>query len=72
MDALVAQAREAHLKSLENVRLAGHFRAQRNDAICRLYGSGAYSYKTLADQVGITRELVIKIVQGRRRDGPDC
>ena len=66
-------AREAHKQSQENVRLAGHFRSQRNDAICRLYDSGEYSYRTLAEQVGITRELVIKIiVQGRHRGGPDC
>lgn len=65
-------AREAHRKSQEHGRLAGHFRAQRNDAVCRLYEGGGYSYTTLAAQVGITRELVVKIVQGRRRGGPDC
>lgn len=70
MDALVVMAREAHLKSLEHVRLAGHFRAQRNDAICRLYEGGGYSYRQLADQIGITRELVIKIVQGGRNGQP--
>lgn len=63
-------AREAHRNSLEHVRLAGHYRAQRNDAICRLYASGGYSYRQLADQVGITRELVIKIVQGGRNGQP--
>lgn len=72
VDSLVVMAREAHVKSLEHTRLAGHFRAQRNDAICRLYEGGGYSYRQLADQIGITRELVIKVVQGRRRDGPDC
>lgn len=70
MDALVTMAREAHRQSTEHVRLAGHFRAQRNDAICRAYASGNYSYTTLAQQLGISRELVVKIIQGRRRDGP--
>jgi hypothetical protein len=66
VDALVVMAREAHRQSNEHVRLAGHFRAQRNDAIRKLYASGDYSYTTLAQQVGITRELVVKIVQGGR------
>lgn len=63
MDALVMMAREAHRNAMENVRLAGHYRAQRDRAICELYASGDYSYTTLAKQVGINRELVVKIVQ---------
>jgi hypothetical protein len=61
VEALLAVAREAHLKSQEHDRLAGHFRAQRNDAVRRLYADGGYSYTTLARQVGCTRELVAKI-----------
>jgi len=63
VDPLAVLARDAHRQSLEHVRLAGHFRAQRDDAIRRLYTAGGFSYTTLAEQVGITRELVAKIVQ---------
>jgi hypothetical protein len=66
MDSLVAQARECHRKVSEHVHLAGHYRAQRDRAICQLYASGDYSYTTLAKQVGISRELTVKIVQGGR------
>jgi hypothetical protein len=65
MDTLVMMAREAHVKSLEHVRLAGHFRAQRDDAVRRAYATGDYSYTTLAAQTGISRELVVKIIQTR-------
>lgn len=68
MDSLVMMAREAHRNSQEHLRLAGHFRAQRNEAIVRLYGTGDYSYTTLAAQVGLKRELIVKIIQGHRRD----
>ena len=61
MDATVMMAREAHRNSIEHVRLAGHYRAQRDRAIRELYASGEYSYTTLARQVGCTRELVAKI-----------
>ena len=72
MDSLMATARQAHRNSVEHVRLAGHFRAQRDRAIRELYTSGEYSYTTLARQVGITRELTIKIVQaGGQREGCD-
>jgi hypothetical protein len=69
VEALVVMAREAHLKSQDHTRLAGHFRAQRNDAIRRLYADGGYSYSTLARQVELPRELVVKIIQTGRRDG---
>ena len=67
MQSLVVMAREAHRSSLEHERLAGHFRAQRDAAVRRLYDSGEYSYTTLARQVGCTRELVAKIIQTRPR-----
>ena len=64
MDPLAVIAREAHRKSQEHVLLAGKYRRQRNLAIRRLYSTGRFSYTTLAEQVGCTRELVAKIVQG--------
>ena len=69
MDPLVVMAREAHRNSQEHVRLAGHYRGQRDRAIRELYAGGGYSYTTLARQVGISRELVIKIVQYGRATG---
>lgn len=68
MDALAAMARDAHRQAVENVRLASHFRTQRDDAIRRLHAQGDLSYTQIAEQVGITRELVAKIVQGRTND----
>lgn len=65
MDSLVIMAREAHRNSVEHVRLAGHFRAQRNDAIRRLYATGDYSYNTLAKQLELGRDLVVKIIRNR-------
>ena len=55
-------AREAHRSAQEHVRLAGHFRAQRDDAVRRAYASGQYSYRQLAAQVGISPELTAKII----------
>jgi hypothetical protein len=63
MQPLVMMAREAHRNAMENVRLAGHYRGQRDRAIRELYATGEFSYTTLARQVGINRELVVKIVQ---------
>jgi hypothetical protein len=57
-------ARDAHRSAHEHTRLAGHFRAQRDAAIRRLYATGDYSYTTLSQLVGCTRDLVAKIVQG--------
>lgn len=68
MDVLAVMARDAHRQAVENVRLATHFRAQRDDAIRRLYEQGGVSYTQVAEQVGITRELVAKIIQGRTSD----
>lgn len=64
MDPLAVLAREAHRQSQEHVRLAGHFRRERDAAIRRLYATGGFSYTTLAQQVGVTRELVAKILKG--------
>ena len=66
MDSLMAMARQAHRDSVEHVRLAGHYRARRDKAIRDLYATGEYSYTTLAIQVGISRELTVKIVQSGR------
>lgn len=69
MDSLVKMAREAHRKVSEHVHLAGHYRAQRDRAIRQLYQTGDYSYTSLARQTGISRELVVKIVQTGRACG---
>lgn len=65
MDVLVAQAKIAHTKSCFHNDLAGHFRKQRDQLIRQAYETGEYSYSQLARQIGITPELVAKIVQQR-------
>jgi hypothetical protein len=69
VDSLVMMAREAHRNNLEHVRLAGHYREQRDWAIRRLYSTGGFSYTSLARQTGLSRELIAKIVQ---RTGLKC
>jgi ribosome-binding protein aMBF1 (putative translation factor) len=65
MDALVAQAKIAHTKSCYHTDLAGHFRQQRDRLIRQAYDTRQYSYSQLARLIGISPELVAKIVQGR-------
>lgn len=64
MEPLAVMARDAHRQSQDHVRLAGHYRRRRDEAIRRLYATGGFSYTTLAAQVGLTRDLVAKIIQG--------
>ena len=66
MDALVAQAKIAHTKSCYHTDLAGHFRKERDRLIRQAYRNGGYSYSQLAHQVGISPEMVAKIIQERR------
>lgn len=73
MESLVQQAREAHRLSHDHSRLSAHHRERRDTLIRRAYGSGSYSYGTLARQVGCSPELVAKIIKGRPERGrPLC
>lgn len=65
MEPLVAQARECHRKTMEHSELSDHYRRQRNDLIRRAYHEQGLSYYHLARQVGCSRELVAKVIQGR-------
>jgi hypothetical protein len=65
MDALVAQAREAHRQSCDHRLTSGHYRRLRDRLIRQAYETGEFSYSQLARQIGITSELVAKVVQQR-------
>jgi transposase len=45
---------------------ATQFRAERDRLIRELHASGGYSYSQLAAQIGVSYELIAKIVQERR------
>jgi ribosome-binding protein aMBF1 (putative translation factor) len=59
-------ARRHHRAALADVAQAAYHRGLRDDAIRRAYAGGGWSYTTLADAVGCTRDLVAKIIRPQR------
>ena len=66
-DIFIQQARE-HSRAAEEARhqVANHL-AQRDALIRRAYAEGRWSYSQLAKALGLTPELVAKIIRPQRR-----
>ena len=66
-DIWIQQAREQH-RAAEDARqlVAGHL-AQRDSLIRRAYAEGKWSYAQLAKMVGLTPELIAKIIRPQQR-----
>lgn len=62
----MAAAREAHEASLVALEDSRLHRQRRNHLIRRLHDEG-WSYGRLAKQIGVSPELIAKIVQGGQR-----
>lgn len=65
MDARAMQARELHRRAADNERLAGAFRAQRDELIRRLHREDGMTYAAIASAVGCSRDLIKSICLGR-------
>jgi hypothetical protein len=67
VDSRAQQAREHHRASAEGERLARQHREQRDELVRALYGTGDWSYTSLAAAVGCSPELIAKIINPQRQ-----
>ena len=66
-DINIAQAREHHRQADEARGLLALHLAQRDALIRRAYEEGGWSYSQLAKQLGLTPELIAKIIRPQQR-----
>ncbi|MDR0960145.1 MAG: hypothetical protein LBM23_07310 [Propionibacteriaceae bacterium] len=67
MDIRVQQAREHDAAADEARQVVASHLAQRDHLIRMLYAEGTWSYAKLAKAVGLTPELIAKIIKPQRR-----
>lgn len=67
MDVRVVQARRHHQAAVAARQAAQRELEQRDHLIRMLYAEGTWSYATLAASLGLTPELVAKIIRPQRR-----
>ena len=62
----VTRARDYHLAALKHKNDAEAARCRRDEIVRELYATGRWSYKTLAERVGCSAELIAYIVKNER------
>jgi hypothetical protein len=67
MDIRLAAAREAQLAAQEHKRLASQALDRRDHLVRMLYTSGDFTYSHLAKMIGLTPEMIAKIINPQRR-----
>ena len=67
MDVRVAQARRHHAAAVAARQAAQRETTQRDHLIRLLYAEGTWSYAALAKAVGLTPELIAKIIKPQQR-----
>jgi hypothetical protein len=65
MDPRLMQARELHRQAADSERLAGQFRAQRDELIRLLHREDGMTYPQLAAAIGCSYDLIKSICLGR-------
>ncbi|MCL1839343.1 MAG: hypothetical protein FWG47_08580 [Propionibacteriaceae bacterium] len=66
-DIRVQQALEHTRAAVEAKRQLASHQMQRDNLIRRLYAEGGWSYSKLAKTLGLTPELIAKIIRPQRR-----